>query len=178
MPEIPRDPRQLARDILSGKIKLEDLARERQRQQGGVVPPPNAPPRPRADAPIPLPRPPQAQPPIPPPQPARPVARPPVSPPKPPKQKAPKVRQFPAGTPVTVPPRQTPASPAANPNALPPSQEPYGEAAQVQSAARPKPLARDRTVRTMVKDRQSLRQAVVLAEILNKPLALRDDPPF
>src|SRR5207342_1609203 len=41
-PDIPRDPRQLARDILSGKIKLEDLQRERQRQAGAAKPPSTA----------------------------------------------------------------------------------------------------------------------------------------
>ncbi len=37
MPEIPRDPRQLARDILSGKISVEDLAREQQRRRAAAA---------------------------------------------------------------------------------------------------------------------------------------------
>ena len=66
MPDVPQDPRQLARDILSGKIKIEDLARQRQGQVRPVPPPQNRPPQQ-----VPLPRP------VPPPQrPAPQVARP------------------------------------------------------------------------------------------------------
>lgn len=47
MVDIPRDPRQLARDILSGKISIEDLAREQARRRsqaaGGQTPLPQRP---------------------------------------------------------------------------------------------------------------------------------------
>ncbi len=36
MSQVPQDPRQLARDILSGKVKIEDLARMRQQRAGGA----------------------------------------------------------------------------------------------------------------------------------------------
>src|SRR4051812_3972918 len=56
MPDLPRDPRQLARDILSGKVRIEDLAKERQLRGPGIPPP-----RPPGDK-IPLPRPAQRPP--------------------------------------------------------------------------------------------------------------------
>ena len=43
MPELPRDPRQLARDILSGKVRIEDLARQRQLRAPSAAAPPRTP---------------------------------------------------------------------------------------------------------------------------------------
>ncbi|HVS70028.1 MAG TPA: hypothetical protein VHQ47_02105 [Phycisphaerae bacterium] len=168
MPDIPRDPRQLARDILAGKISLEDVAREQARRAG--VPPPQA--RPGAIQPqklpdrIPLPRQIPQQPArrtTPPPQPVRqPQAR--KSAPTPPsQQRRPAPRSFPPSAPPPPPTLPAPArqllAAAASP-AAPPAAQFSGN------------------LRSVLRRPATLRQAILLAEILNKPLALRDELPW
>jgi hypothetical protein len=168
MPDIPRDPRQLARDILAGKISLEDVAREQARRAG--VPPPQA--RPGAIQPqklpdrIPLPRQAPQQPArrtTPPPQPVRqPQARK-SAPPPPAPQRRPASRSLPPSAPP--PAAQLPA-PARQ------SLAPVGAA----PASPIRPIRPRSSIRQALRTPATLRQAILLAEILNKPLGLRDDP--
>jgi len=172
MPEIPRDPRQLARDILSGKIKLEDLQRERQRQ--AAVPPASAkqqvrqvPIGPGTGRPVssqmpsmPGARPPQTL------SSQRPTAFPPRQAPAPSAR-----RQFPVPPPVRTVPPPKPARTETAP--LAPVQKEYAQASD--TPAKPAKAARKPArISEMVKSRQSLRQAVLLSEILGKPISLRD----
>jgi hypothetical protein len=191
MPEVPRDPRQLARDILSGKVTIEQLAREQQRQraaQGGANVPPlqvRPPIPPPAQARVPLPRPAAPMPG------QRPVMRPPPPPPRPmqrPAQGVPQQRrQIPAPPPAQ---RQPPRGPQIQRQAAPQQltrpatsgsagQQPvtgaYAAPQGIQDARMPTALGRGVTVRSFTKNRALLRQAIVMSEVLGKPLALRDD---
>jgi len=176
MADVPRDPRQLARDILSGKIKIEDLARERQRQAGGVVPPVRGP---QVPAKIPLPRPVQ-----------QPMARPPVVRQQPIPQRQPARQQVPARTgrqvPAPVPQRgRGPqmergdvAVPAKAREALvvPAGQaQAYAQPAEIPPTVRQAVSGGRRMVlREMLKSRQGIRQGILLAEVLGKPVGLRE----
>lgn len=196
MADVPKDPRQLARDILSGKISIEDLARAQARARGGRVGPAAAPPlqqrppmqqqpRPPMQAsPMPLAQamPPQQRPvqqiqriaapmqrgPAPLPQ-RRPLPAPRPQPPRPAQQ------QRRASTPlqVTV---QPPAPTARSGGALAPTRAQVA----VQDAAAAKvrtdihkatPQAR---VRVMLKHRSTVREGILLAEILGPPASMRD----
>jgi hypothetical protein len=181
MPDIPRDPRQLARDILSGKIKLEDLQRERARQMGAPVPPkppvrqvPVAPARPVPQV---SPRPVRQVSPAPP----RPVMRP---------QALPSVIKRPAPMQRPAPVRQQPPvrpAPQQQKRVVPPTPAPisasYAQPARKDRSAptgttdRPAPAAPPPSglrVRSIVGSRQALRQAVLMAEILGTPVGLRE----
>ena len=57
MADLPKDPRQLARDILSGKISIEDLAREQARRKAGGLPSSRPAPPPPMQGSAPAPRP-------------------------------------------------------------------------------------------------------------------------
>jgi len=181
MADIPRDPRQLARDILAGKISIEDLARERARQAGaagGAVPLPSKQPWTPPDK-IPLPRTepvqtPQASPPPPP----RPVARP-TPPPSPhipqrPVQRPPVAIQTPQRRPV-----QQPVQPMArvqSPPEIKPAEIPVAEETPTVSktASQITVGGAKLDVSKIMKNRTALRQCLVMAEVLGKPLALRD----
>ncbi len=186
MPEIPRDPRQLARDILSGKVRIEDLARERQARQGGQganVPARPMPPAARVPDRIPLPR-------------QTPVQRPPVISPNraPVPARSPTQRQpaQPASrqTPVRAPARPAPPPPMPAtafpppPARLPaPARPTVSSPATAQAAAlqppgtAPRPATPTR-IQDLVRSKKALRQGVLLAEILAKPLALREENLF
>jgi len=164
MPEIPRDPRQLARDILAGKVRIEDLQRERQMRAGGGAPPP---PRPVARVPLPRPVPPPQKP-IPPAQ--RPIQRGPFQ--QPPRPVPPLSRQAPPE--VRVPPkitvRQTlpvTAEPSAPVRVM--QDAPTLEATKAETKARRAGLR----LNDLVKSKLALRQGILLAEVLGKPISLR-----
>lgn len=151
MADIPRDPRQLARDILAGKISIEDLAREQARRAGRAPGSPGAPMPQKLPDRIPLPRP------APPPPQRKPVHPPPQSRKAPPKK--------PARPPVNVPPpARQPLAPA-GPTVQPPD-------LSVPTARRE---SRPTDMQAALRTRGSLRQAILMAEILNKPVALRDE---
>jgi len=170
MPDVPRDPRQLARDILAGKVRIEDLARERQLRGGGAAAPGGAGQRMPPKIPLPRPAPPPVQR-----APARPVQRPmpqrmPMPqqrmpqpqrpmPPQPRAIPVPAQRQAPRPQ-YTVPPPQ-PVAPVA---------EPLSEPAVVTRAVR-----RPTRLSELVKSKHSLRQGILLAEVLGKPVALREE---
>jgi len=176
MADVPRDPRQLARDILSGKVKIEDLQRERQMRAGGA---------PQVPAKIPLPRPVQqpAQRPIPQQRPAplqRPAALPrPAARPVP--QRGPVIVRQPQ-RPVTVPAARMPAPARA---AMPPvpvqqpkSAQPMtaydlptvlSSQAQVSAGAK-----KELRLHQLMRSSRAVRQGIMMAEILGKPLSLRD----
>ncbi|HVX87026.1 MAG TPA: hypothetical protein VH253_19735 [Phycisphaerae bacterium] len=166
MADIPRDPRQLARDILAGKISLEDVAREQARRAG--LPPPQARPggiqRQKLPDRIPLPRQLPQQPVRrpPPPQPVRQPQSRKAAPPAP--QRRPASRSFPPSGPP-------PAPPAAN---LP---VPARQALAPLAAAVPpvSPMRSSRSsIRQNLRTPATLRQAILLAEILGPPVALRE----
>jgi hypothetical protein len=74
---------------------------------------------------------------------------------------------------VPVPPVKAKAPPA-----LAPVQAEYQTAAEAAASAAAKPAKAARRVvpvHELVKNRQSVRQGILLAEILGKPVALRDD---
>jgi hypothetical protein len=165
MADVPRDPRQLARDILAGRVRIEDLARERQ-MRGGA-------PAPGLQAKIPAPR--QVTPPRPPPMmpsvqraPVRPVPRPMA--PRPMMPQPPRPVQRPMGVPVI----RQPASAPLRVTVAPPSPT-------AREIVLPEPLATARALRRpgrideLVKSKRALRQGILLAEVLGKPVALRDD---
>ena len=164
MPDVPRDPRQLARDILSGKVRIEDLARERQ-MRGGMAPPGGA--GPRMPQKIPLPRP------VPPPVQRVPVQRVPVRQPQ--RPMPPQQRPLPqqAQRPIAVPAQRQAPRPQYT---VPPPQpvavvaEPLSEPAQVTRAVR-----RPTRLSELVKSKHALRQGILLAEVLGKPVALREE---
>ena len=176
MPDVPRDPRQLARDILSGKVRIEDLARERQ-MRGGMAPPGGA--GPRMPQKIPLPRP------VPPPVQRVPVQRVPVRQPQrpmpqqrmpqPQRPMPPQQRPLPqqAQRPIAVPAQRQAPRPQYT---VPPPQpvavvaEPLSEPAQVTRAVR-----RPTRLSELVKSKHALRQGILLAEVLGKPVALREE---
>jgi hypothetical protein len=198
MAELPRDPRQLAKDILSGKISIEDLAREQQRRRGVNVPPKQPEkyvplPRVSQDATPPQPRSTmrQAPPPLGIPQtPPRPAQRPqprPVAarPAQPPRQQVPRTRnpqpvrqavrrtaeqtnqstRMEVGRPLSS--SKLSAQPAAGPGmtvAQPLSVEPSTIDPQTQ---RPMLL-------TLLRERNYLRQGILMAEILGPPRSLND----
>jgi hypothetical protein len=168
MADIPRDPRQLARDILAGKVRIEDLARERQMRAGGLptpalrqpqaqVPASRQAPMPPPVRPAPLQRPaprmPVQRPMMP--QQARPVQRPMV---------VPVVRQVQRPLQVTIAPSPTTTPPQV-----------------VRPAVTPEPVAvakagpRPARIQELVKSKRALRQGILMAEILGKPIALRED---
>ncbi len=164
MAEIPRDPRQLARDLLAGKISIQDVAKE-QARRAGRLPGQQAQARPviiqppRAAAPTPAQREIVVQ-----------------------KQanvqtptRRPAVRQ-------AAPPPPQARKPSRTPQPAPPVQMPE-VARQAIAAARqnsllkqtPRPPAPDGGIRDALRARGGLRQAVLMAEILGKPLGLRED---
>ena len=165
MPDIPKDPRQLARDILAGRISLEDLAREQARRRSGpgapVRPASNIPTSPDARVPAALPMQNRPQ--------ARPAARPPQQAqqrrpaPQAPARRPTAAAQPPRGPNFVMPAAAPPAAPAAAPAAPP---QP--------SRTTPKQDARTSLLASF-KNRTTLRQGVLLAEILGKPLSLRDE---
>lgn len=169
MPDIPKDPRQLARDILAGKISLEDLAREQARRRGNV---PGSPP-------------PMARPPVARPAPASPgsESRMPAPVPmqkRPPVQPAPQQQRRPAPQP---PVRRPPPASARGPNIVvntpaPPVATPAASVPAVASVAKPNAPARkaaQASFLSTLKNRSTLRQGILIAEVLNKPVSLRDD---
>ena len=186
MAQLPRDPRQLARDILSGKVKLEDLAREKARQQMPGQMPGNIQPTAR----VPSPRPP-------PPLPAqrRPIQ---TAPPRPPAFPQQRPVQQPARIPPPAPARQqfpqrAPQQPAVRrgPNIQPPprvktesmaSRTAAADRQEVQdikeakiAAIRATPLNSGRAaIRQMLRNRQSVRTGILMSEILGPCKALRD----
>lgn len=169
MADIPQDPRQLARDILSGKIKLEDLQREQQRRQAGA-PKPAA--RPAEDRPIPLPnmkRPQEAPPPanrqetIPMPAPLPvPQKRQPAPQRRPIPQQQKKVRQEP---PKPVRP-MPPAEPARQTQATPPATVATSQAQKNAATTR-------NVIKTAMRNPRSLRHAILLSEVLQPPVSMR-----
>ncbi|MGN6369942.1 MAG: hypothetical protein ACTHN5_16925 [Phycisphaerae bacterium] len=195
MPEVPRDPRQLARDILSGKISIEELAREQQRQRaaqagGGNPPPPVQQPRMAPGSPqarVPLPRPPVTPPGV------RPVLRPPPPPPRPVQRPVQKIPQIPPAPRRQAPiPQRAPQLPARGPQIQRPApQQPITRPANVPITTQqqppagyemPKGVADIRTApmparvtaQSIRGNRAALRNAILMAEILGKPLALRE----
>lgn len=178
MAEIPRDPRQLARDILSGKIKLEDLQRERQRQ-GARPPPPSTPPPPRQA--------PTAPPPVM--REQRPVKEVPIGPgtrmpeqvrtqPQSGRPLPTTVRggQFPGkgrSFPGKAPP-PPPAPPKRVETPIAPVQAEYEQAHDVPAKAA-KPARRAVKMKDLMKSRLAIRQGILLSEILGKPVALREE---
>jgi hypothetical protein len=175
MADIPRDPRQLARDILAGKVRIEDLAKERQRAAGIPAPLPRPVPERMPDK-IPLPNmgrpvpPPQARRPAPPPRPAQ--RQPPV------KAKPLEKRRPPA--PVAVPPVQRPTSPLlATPAASTPAREPalsaYAAASELKQAASDAHREKGTPLAQLLRSPKSLKQAILLSEVLGKPVSMRDD---
>ncbi len=160
MPDMPSDPRQLARDILAGKISIEDLAREQARRRGGQQP---APPRPMN----------------------RPVIVPPAQPrmASPPIQTIPTVRQAPPIQPVRRPsPIQT-SRPVAQPVRRQPNIEVRRPLTQPATTTRQRSVAPPAPVQTLVqpvsihgmlRDPRNRRRAIILSEILSPPLALRE----
>ena len=155
MEELPRDPNELAREILSGRITIGQLAREQARRraaQAGVgqasAPPRSAPAAARVDPP-------------------RPVR---VAP-----------QTFggpPAKSPASRPPEQTSrprAAPAPTGAAAPtgPSAGGKGNRTSPPAAARAAPCPLRQVVRNVLGNKEGLRAVMVISEILNKPLALR-----
>ena len=172
MADIPRDPRQLARDILSGKVRIEDLARERQ-MRGGMAPGGAGGRMPQK---IPLPRP------VPPPvqrAPARPVQRPMPQRMPMPAQRMPQPQRpmppQPRGIPVPAQRQPQPHKPQYQYTVPPPQPaapvvEPLSEPAVVTRAVR-----RPTRLSELVKSKHALRQGILLAEGLGKPVALREE---
>ena len=165
MADIPRDPRQLARDILAGKVRIEDLAKERQRAGGMPAPPPR--PAERMPDKIPLPnmgRPaptPQARRPAPPP------------PPRQPPVKAKPLQKRPP-QPVAAPPVQRRAVTVPAPAPVAPVVSPYAVASEVKQAASNAHRDRGTPLAQLLRSPKSLKQAILLSEILNKPVSMRD----
>ena len=162
MSQVPRDPRQLARDILSGKISIEELAREQARARGQKAPglsPQMPSQRPLAPMPPPV-------------QPPRPAMRAPAPAPRRIPQAAP--RQQPRPTAVVRGPQieiqSSQLSQPEQPSTTPPPQQSAVHSAR--SVAAKAGLAR------AVRNRTSLRQGIMLAEILGPPLALRETDRF
>ncbi|HTV49080.1 MAG TPA: hypothetical protein VMG59_11620 [Phycisphaerae bacterium] len=180
MGQAPRDPDQLARDILAGRVSIQELAREQARRRAAAQGGPAAP-----AAPVrPTPPPPRVIP-----QQQIPVAR--------PVQVAGPVRQ----RVVRLPPppnkatRPTPPIAQASPVAKtsPAVKDPYAIGSLVsmqlspaakaamppQSGSRvpPPSVPRSRTqvMRKILTSHQGLRTLFLVSEILNKPLALRPD---
>ena len=224
MADVPRDPRQLARDILSGKISIEDLAREQARRRSQTVGGPAALPQrpvtlpPGQQARVPAPRP---MPPMPPTQAPRrpqgggsmggqipgpistnessvPAALPqsapqrqvptqrmptPVSrPPQPLRSRA----QLPTATrpvvrapgskvpaPVAIPPKPLLVKPAESAMGAATRQADAAASAQAASAAAVVPLAQ--SIGRSLRNRAIARRAILLSEILQPPLALRQE---
>ncbi|MCL2647093.1 MAG: hypothetical protein FWD61_08820 [Phycisphaerales bacterium] len=178
MADIPRDPRQLARDILAGKISIEELAREQARRGGATGgarvggPPPQ---QVRVPDRIPLPRPAPVQQPTP-----RPVARP-VPPPIPqrPTPRPPVVITAPSRRPL-----QQPVKPVVTVRETPPvaPETRVGGRGEIPAVSK----ATSQTtggagagakleVGKIMKNRMALRQCIVMAEVLGKPVALREE---
>jgi len=169
MPEIPRDPRQLARDILAGRVSLEDLAREQARRRGEAVqaPAPAAPRPPvikqqpqipiaRAQAPLPIP---------PRPTPPRPQQQQRRQPPRPQQQ------QQRRGPIIQNPAPQTRREPqAVVPLPDLPSAPKISEQATKSKSARKSP------VELLLNTKSAMRRAILVSEVLNKPLSIRNDP--
>jgi hypothetical protein len=174
MADIPRDPRQLARDILAGKVKIEDLARERQMRGGGMA-------APQQQAKIPLPR--QVPAPSPPPMQRGPVRSAPMPMPQRPvpqqrpipQQRVPQ-RPLPQQAQRTVP-MPPPRQPAARPVLTVPAPTPVVPAVAQRQAApvAAGPKTRATRLAELVQSKHALRQGSLLAEVLGKPKALRDE---
>jgi hypothetical protein len=161
MPDLPQDPRQLARDILAGKVSIEDLAREQARRRAGQAPaPPRPMNRPQSVPPV---QPPLAAAPVPPIRTVPPVRRVPL-PPQPPR------RPVPPQIPRTVggAPRES-AREVRKPTAQATTQRQLARSPEG-AARRPAPLA---PISALLRDPRSLRRAVVLSEILGPPVSLR-----
>ena len=173
MPDVPRDPRQLARDILAGRVKIEDLARERQMRAPGSSPPP-------AHRQIPLPRPAQNMPrpiqvqnptPLPP---ARRLQQP-VQRPAPMQRPVPLQRQTPQ-RPVPQRPSYTSSRPGYTSPTPPPQPVSSVNLEEITPIA-PIRSGKNKGIRIkeMARSRHALRQGFILSEVLGKPLALRDE---
>jgi hypothetical protein len=177
MADIPRDPRQLARDILAGKVRIEDLARERQQRTG--IPSASIPAS-RVPAKIPLPRP--AQPQQPPTVSTRPESRPSPMPqaqpmprqqtPRPPQRPQPVPQRPQQSRPHVAPPKLTitlPPQPIVSHGAshVAPVMEPQAAPAVTKSTRTSMPLTK------LVRSRHALRQGILLSEVLGKPVSLR-----
>jgi hypothetical protein len=183
MADIPRDPRQLARDILAGKISIEDLAREQQRRRaasggGGQAMPqakvPDRVPLPRSA--VPVPQPPRNTP--------RPVVRPvslrpkqqqrpfPLRPAPPPVRRpaGPNIERRPAPQ-LTQPP---PARPVPAAVELPSQENAYGAPSAI-PGVHAAPANPRFNIGSITRNRAALRQSVLMAEILGKPLSLRQE---
>lgn len=178
MGQAPRDPDQLARDILAGRISIQDLAREQARRRAAARGVPTAPVRP---APLPPPRAiPQQQIPVArsvqvagpaqqrvvrlPPQPSRTNRpNPPVAPTSPVAKTSPAVKDpYAIGSLVSM--QLSPAAKAA----MPPQS---GSRVPTLSV----PRSRTQVMRKILTSHQGLRTLFLVSEILNKPLALRPD---
>lgn len=164
MADLPQDPRQLARDILSGKIKLEDLQREQARRQAAAQR------QPAEDRPVPLPNF------------NRPAER-------PAPQARPEAARIPLPTHRPRPQAQRPQQPKAVRKVrreappvrpIPPASEPEPVHTQLapMPEAPPQPVSSaDKTaqvIRAAMRQKQSLRHAVLLSEILQPPVSLRE----
>lgn len=161
MADVPRDPRQLARDILAGKVRIEDLQRQRQARPAG--PAQQMP----ARQPMPRPQTPPQQ---------RPLQRgmPPVQPPR---QAVPRRMPPPLAPPLnraarpqlTVPPPAQPRTPVQSIASAPdaPDAAAAPTTAPAQAARRPLRLQQ------LVHSKHALRQGILLAEVLGKPVSLR-----
>jgi hypothetical protein len=161
MADIPKDPRQLARDILAGKISIEDLAREQARRAGRAAAPPGVPTPQKLPDRIPLPRP--AQPP--------PAQRKPTAP-------APQQSRRSAPSPQQPSRRKTGRTPPPV-NLPPPARQQLVSAPQASMQEEAAPTAhrqnRPTGIQAALRTRGSLRQAILMAEILNKPVSLREE---
>src|SRR5271163_5030745 len=176
MGQAPRDPDQLARDILAGRVSIQDLAREQARRRAAAQAVPAAPVRP---APLPPPRV------IP--QQRIPVARP-VQVAGPAQQRVVRLPPQPGRTNRPNPPvaptstgRKTAVKgPYAIGSLVSMQLSPAAKAAMPQSGSSgsnvsPAAAHRSRTqvMRKILSSRQGLRTLFLASEILNKPLALR-----
>jgi len=159
MPEIPRDPRQLARDILAGKISIEEIARQRQARAASTAP--RQIPKPAIAPPV------QRQTP----QPQRPVQ--PAPRPRPAQAPQPQRRpQAPQARPQAPAP-SSPPQPAMRPRAVTP--EPPMPVTSIAVPQLSRYTSAPLNISSLTTSRQALRQAIIMAEILGPPVALRDN---
>lgn len=175
-PNIPRDPRQLARDILAGKVSIEELAREQARRRTQKVGGPAAlPQQSRATAPSDrtgparVPAPVIAKQPIP----ARASGLPPMPTAQPMPQRGPVINRIPSQKPPVrvLAPRVTTLPPPMPAQAS----KPLGGKPEALPAVTGSPSVRvtSRTIAQALKNRNICRRAMIMSEILQPPLALR-----
>jgi hypothetical protein len=181
MPETPRDPRQLARDILAGRIKIEDLAKERQgtapTQQRANPQLPDAVPLPRPVAHVPMGA---SRPQM---QPQSTLERPPQRAPQPTPNRTPAKAKPLQVKPVQAVPPPVQRQAATTPQAAQTAAQAYGGAktatiaATMETALGVQPVKHKHKgggLAQFMRSKNSLRQAIILSEVLNKPLSMRD----